>query len=158
MELMEDLGWTGDDVWYAHGIHLNGAEVDRVAETKTGIAHCPSSNMRLGAGACRVADLIRAGALVGLGVDGSASNEDANIAMELHEALLLARVNGGPTPLDARSAWRLATSGGAECLGRDDCGAPPPRKCPDVALFPLDAPPPPRIPTPLPPPSPPPPA
>ena len=138
MELMEDLGWTGDDVWYAHGIHLNDAEVDRVAETKTAIAHCPSSNMRLGAGACRVADLIRAGAPVGLGVDGSASNEDANIAMELHEALLLARVNGGPTALDARSAWRLATSGGAECLGRDDCGSLAPGKCADVALFRID--------------------
>jgi cytosine/adenosine deaminase-related metal-dependent hydrolase len=138
MELMEDLGWTGDDVWYAHGIHLNDAEVDRVAQTNTAIAHCPSSNMRLGAGACRVADLIRAGARVGLGVDGSASNEDSNIAMELHEALLLARVNGGPTALDARSAWRLATSGGAACLGRDDCGALAPGKCADVALFRID--------------------
>jgi cytosine/adenosine deaminase-related metal-dependent hydrolase len=138
MELMEDLGWTGDDVWYAHGIHFNDAEVDRVAQTKTAIAHCPSSNMRLGAGACRVADLIRAGARVGLGVDGSASNEDSNIAMELHEALLLARVNGGPTALDARSAWRLATSGGAECLGRDDCGALAPGQCADVALFRID--------------------
>jgi cytosine/adenosine deaminase-related metal-dependent hydrolase len=138
MELMEDLGWTGDDVWYAHGIHLNDAEVDRVAETRTGIAHCPSSNMRLGAGACRVADLIRAGARVGLGVDGSASNEDANIAMEIHEALLLARVNGGPNALDARGAWRLATSGGAECLGRDDCGTLAPGKCADVALFRID--------------------
>jgi cytosine/adenosine deaminase-related metal-dependent hydrolase len=138
MELMEDLGWTGDDVWYAHGIHLDDAEVDRVAETRTGIAHCPSSNMRLGAGACRVADLIRAGARVGLGVDGSASNEDANIAMEIHEALLLARVNGGPNALDARGAWRLATSGGAECLGRDDCGTLAPGKCADVALFRID--------------------
>jgi len=138
MELMEDLGWTGDDVWYAHGIHLNDAEVGRVAETKTGIAHCPSSNMRLGAGACRVADLVRAGARVGLGVDGSASNEDANIAMEVHHALLLARVNGGPNALDARNAWRLATSGGAECLGRDDCGALAPGKCADVALFRID--------------------
>ena len=138
MELMEDLGWTGDDVWYAHGIHLNDAEVGRVAETKTGIAHCPSSNMRLGAGACRVADLVRAGARVGLGVDGSASNEDANIAMEVHQALLLARVNGGPNALDARNAWRLATSGGTECLGRDDCGALAPGKCADVALFRID--------------------
>ncbi len=72
-ELMEDLGWTGDDVWYAHGIHLNDAEVDRIAEVHTGVAHCPSSNMRLGAGACRVEDLVRAGARVGLGVDGSAT-------------------------------------------------------------------------------------
>jgi 8-oxoguanine deaminase len=138
LDLMDDLGWTGDDVWYAHGVHLNDAEVDRVAEAKTGIAHCPSSNMRLGAGACRVADLIRAGANVGLGVDGSASNEDANIASEVHQALLLARVNGGPSALDARSAWRLATSGGAACLGRDDCGTLAVGKCADVALYRID--------------------
>jgi cytosine/adenosine deaminase-related metal-dependent hydrolase len=138
MEMMEDLGWTGNDVWYAHGIHLDDAEVDRVAETKTGIAHCPSSNMRLGAGTCRVADLIRAGARVGLGVDGAASNEDANIAIEVHQALLLARVNGGPNALDARTAWRLATAGGAACLGRDDCGTLEPGQCADVALFRID--------------------
>src|SRR5260370_6078066 len=107
---MEDVGWPGDDVWSAQGIHLNDAEVDRIAEVKTGIAHCPSSNMRLGAGACRVGDLVRAGARVGLGVDGSASNEDANIAMEAHQALLLARVKAtSPTALDARAASRLAT-------------------------------------------------
>jgi 8-oxoguanine deaminase len=138
MELMEELGWTGSDVWFAHGIHLDDAEVDRVAETKTGIAHCPSSNMRLGAGACRVADLMRAGARVGLGVDGSASNEDANMAVEVHQAVLLARVNGGPKALDTRSAWRLATKGGAECLGRDDCGELEVGKCADVALYRVD--------------------
>ena len=138
LELMEDLGWTGNDVWFAHGIHLDDAEIDRVAETKTGIAHCPSSNMRLGAGACRVADLIRAGARVGLGVDGSASNEDANIAMEVHQALLLARVKGGPNALDARTALRLATKGGADCLGRDDCGTLEVGKCADLALYRVD--------------------
>ena len=138
LELMEDLGWTGNDVWFAHGIHLDDAEIDRVAETKTGIAHCPSSNMRLGAGACRVADLIRAGAQVGLGVDGSASNEDANIAMEVHQALLLARVKGGPNALDARTALRLATKGGADCLGRDDCGTLEVGKCADLALYRVD--------------------
>jgi cytosine/adenosine deaminase-related metal-dependent hydrolase len=136
---MEDLGWTGDDVWYAHGIHLSDAEVSRVAEVKTGIAHCPSSNMRLGAGACRVEDLVRAGARVGLGVDGSASNEDANLAMEAHQALLLARVRAtSPQALDARVAWRLATHGGAECLGRDDCGSLEPGKCADIACFRID--------------------
>jgi 8-oxoguanine deaminase len=145
MELMEDLGWTGDDVWYAHGIHLNDAEVDRVAATKTGIAHCPSSNMRLGAGACRVEDLVRAGARVGLGVDGSASNEDSNLAMEVHEALFLARARAAmrgrldaPTALDTRAAWRLATAGGAACLGRDDCGTLEVGKCADVAFFRVD--------------------
>jgi len=138
-ELMEDLGWTGDDVWFAHGIHLTDAEVSRVAEVKTGIAHCPSSNMRLGAGACRVEDLVRAGARVGLGVDGSASNEDANLAMEAHQALLLARVRASsPQALDARVAWTLATHGGAECLGRDDCGSLEAGKRADIACFRID--------------------
>lgn len=138
-ELMEDLGWVGDDVWFAHGIHLSDAEVDRVAKTRTGIAHCPSSNMRLGAGACRVHDLLHAGARVGLGVDGSASNEDANLAMEAHQALLLARVRAeSPTALDARTALRLATKGGAECLGRDDCGTLEAGKCADIACFRID--------------------
>ena len=138
-ELMEDFDWTGDDVWYAHGIHLNDAEVERIAEVKTGIAHCPSSNMRLGAGMCRVEDLVRAGARVGLGVDGSASNEDANIAMEAHQSLLLARVRAtSPKSLDARGALRLATRGGAECLGRDDCGVLEPGKCADIACFRVD--------------------
>jgi cytosine/adenosine deaminase-related metal-dependent hydrolase len=139
VDLMEDLGWTGEDVWYAHGIHLNDAEVNLVSATATGIAHCPSSNMRLGAGICRVEELVRAGARVGLGVDGSASNEDANIAAEAHQALLLARVrNASPAALHARMAWRLATRGGAECLGRDDCGALDPGKCADVSCFRID--------------------
>ena len=139
VELMEDLGWAGDDVWYAHGIHLSDAEVDRVAESGTGIAHCPSSNMRLGAGIARVEELVRAGARVGLGVDGAASNEDSNLAMEAHQALLLARVrNAQPKALDARAALRLATVGGAECLGREDCGTLEPRKCADIACFRVD--------------------
>jgi cytosine/adenosine deaminase-related metal-dependent hydrolase len=144
-ELMEDLGWTGDDVWYAHGIHLDDGEVNRLASSETGIAHCPSSNMRLGAGACRVEDLLGAGARVGLGVDGSASNEDANIAAEAHQALYLARARAAiqgredaPRALDARAAWRLATKGGADCLGRDDCGTLEVGKCADVALFRID--------------------
>ncbi|HET9780988.1 MAG TPA: 8-oxoguanine deaminase [Candidatus Dormibacteraeota bacterium] len=139
VEMMDDLGWTGDDVWYAHGIHLSDVEVDRLAEGKTGIAHCPSSNMRLGAGICRVADLLRAGARVGLGVDGSASNEDANLAVEAHQAMLLARVSSmSPTAVDARTALRLATKGGADCLGRDDCGTLEVGKCADVACFRVD--------------------
>ncbi|HUZ87320.1 MAG TPA: 8-oxoguanine deaminase [Candidatus Baltobacterales bacterium] len=144
-ELMEDLGWTGDDVWYAHGIHLNDAEVARLAHGRTAIAHCPSSNMRLGAGACRVEDLLAAGARVGLGVDGSASNEDANLAVEAHQAMLLARVRAAmlgredaPRALDARGALRLATLGGAQCLGRDDCGTLEAGHCADAALFRVD--------------------
>jgi cytosine/adenosine deaminase-related metal-dependent hydrolase len=139
VEMMDDLGWLGDDVWYAHGIHLNDAEVERIAQARTGIAHCPSSNMRLGAGICRVGDLLRAGARVGLGVDGPASNEDSNIAGEAHQAMLLARVAAiSPTALDARGALRLATRGGAECLGRDDCGMLEPGMCADVACFRVD--------------------
>jgi cytosine/adenosine deaminase-related metal-dependent hydrolase len=145
LELMQDLGWTGDDVWFAHGIHFNDKEIADVAAMGTGVAHCPSSNLRLGAGLCRVADLVRAGAKVGLGVDGAASNEDSNLTMELHQALLSARgraaMQGDPgaaTALDARGAWRLATAGGAACLGRNDCGTLEPGKCADVAFFRID--------------------
>jgi cytosine/adenosine deaminase-related metal-dependent hydrolase len=145
VELMEDLGWTGEDVWYAHGIHLSRSEVDRAAAARTGIAHCPSSNMRLGAGACRVEDLLGAGARVGLGVDGSASNEDGNLAAEVHQALYLARLRAAmlgredaPRALDVRGAWRMATVGGAQCLGRDDCGSLEVGKCADVAFFRVD--------------------
>lgn len=139
LELMEDLGWTGEDVWFAHGIHLKDAEIGRVAETRTGIAHCPSSNMRLGAGVCRVKDLLQAGARVGLGVDGAASNEDANLAVEAHQALLLARAKKmSPVSLNARAALRLATKGGAECLGREDCGTLEVGKCADIACFRVD--------------------
>jgi len=142
---MQDLGWTGDDVWFAHGIHFNDAEVGQVAESRTGIAHCPSSNMRLGAGMCRVEDLVRAGARVGLGVAGAASNEDSNLAMEVHQAVFTARARAAmqgredaATALGAREAWKLATAGGAACLGRDDCGTLEPGKCADVAFFRLD--------------------
>ena len=145
LDMMEDLGWTGGDVWFAHGIHFNDAEVVRVAESGTGVAHCPSSNMRLGAGACRVEDLVHAGAKVGLGVDGAASNEDANLAVEMHQALLVARMRASmqgrvdaAMALDARGAWHLATAGGAACLGRNDCGTLEAGKCADVAFFRLD--------------------
>lgn len=145
LELMQDLGWTGDDVWFAHGIHFNDAEVNQVAETRTGIAHCPSSNMRLGAGMCRVEDLVRAGARVGLGVDGAASNEDSNLAMEVHQAVFTARARAAmqgredaATAIGAREAWRLATAGGAACLGRDDCGTLAAGNCADVAFYRLD--------------------
>ncbi|HEV2035212.1 MAG TPA: 8-oxoguanine deaminase [Candidatus Dormibacteraeota bacterium] len=145
LDLMQDLGWTGDDVWFAHGIHFSDAEIGRVAQTRTAVAHCPSSNMRLGAGVCRVEDLVRAGAMVGLGVDGAASNEDSNLAMEMHQALFMARARAAmqgridaASALDSRGAWRLATVGGAQCLGRDDCGTLEPGKCADVACFRMD--------------------
>jgi cytosine/adenosine deaminase-related metal-dependent hydrolase len=145
LEFMEELGWVGDDVWFAHAIHLSSGEVARIAESGTGVTHCPSSNMRLGAGACPVEDLVRAGAKVGLGVDGAASNEDGNLAAEVHQAILLARVRAAllgredaAAALDGRTAWRLASAGGAACLGRDDCGSLEVGKCADVALFRVD--------------------
>ena len=135
VQLMEDLGWLGDDAWFAHAIHLNNEEVAQVRA----VAHCPSSNMRLGAGICRVADLVSAKVSVGLGVDGAASNEDSNLAFEVHQALLLARAkDASPTALDARTAWRLATQGGAESLGREDCGRLRRGCCADIACFRID--------------------
>jgi cytosine/adenosine deaminase-related metal-dependent hydrolase len=145
LELMEELGWVGDDVWFAHGIHLSAEEIARLAESRTGIVHCPSSNMRLGAGACPVEELVGAGARVGLGVDGAASNEDGNLASEVHQAVLLARLRAAllgrddaATALDGRQAWKLASAGGAACLGREDCGALEVGRCADVALFRVD--------------------
>jgi cytosine/adenosine deaminase-related metal-dependent hydrolase len=145
LELMEELGWIGEDVWFAHGVHLDETDVRRLSESHTGVAHCPSSNMRLGSGACPVEELVRAGVRVGLGVDGAASNEDANLAAEVHQALLLARVRaavlgreGAARALDARTAWSLASAGGAACLGREDCGVLEVGRCADVALYRLD--------------------
>lgn len=145
VQLMQDLGWTGDDVWFAHGIHLGDTEIGHLAATRTGVAHCPSSNMRLGAGACRVEDLVRAGARVGLGVDGAASNEGASLVDEVNQALYVARLRAAmqgrddaPRALDARGAWRLAARGGAECLGREDCGTLELGRCADVAFFRVD--------------------
>jgi cytosine/adenosine deaminase-related metal-dependent hydrolase len=145
LELMEELGWTGDDVWFAHGVHLDGSDVRRLSESHTGVAHCPSSNMRLGSGACPVEELVAAGAPVGLGVDGAASNEDANLAGEVHQALLLARLRAAlmgraaaVEALDARTAWSLASSGGAACLGREDCGTLEVGRCADVAIYRVD--------------------
>ncbi|MDQ6742575.1 MAG: 8-oxoguanine deaminase [Candidatus Dormibacteraeota bacterium] len=145
LELMEELGWLGDDVWFAHGIHLSASEIERLAESGTGVVHCPSSNMRLGAGACPVEELTRAGVPVGLGVDGAASNEDGNLAGEVHQAVLLARLRASllgrddaATALDGRQAWSLGWRGGAACLGRDDCGTLEPGKCADLAAFRVD--------------------
>ena len=120
LRYVEDLGWLGDDVWLAHCVHLDGAEAERLGATGTGVAHCPTSNGRLGAGIARVPALLAAGAPVGLGVDGAASNECGELVDELRAALMLARVNGGPGALTARDALEMATRHGARCLGRDD--------------------------------------
>ncbi|MFC7342975.1 8-oxoguanine deaminase [Saccharopolyspora griseoalba] len=138
-EYAEDLGWFGPDVWLAHTVHLSGAAVDRMAATGTGSAHCPSSNGRLGAGIAPVRRLLDAGAPVGLGVDGAASNENCGLGGEMRQALLLARAAGGPRALSTREALRLATRGGARCLGREDeLGSLEPGKLADIAVWRLD--------------------
>ncbi|MGZ4427264.1 MAG: 8-oxoguanine deaminase [Nocardioidaceae bacterium] len=139
LEYVDGLGWTGDDVWFAHGIHFGDAEVKRIGGTGTGVAHCPSSNARLGAGIARAADLRAAGAAVGLGVDGAASNEAGSLLEEARHAVLFARARCGPDALGVRDALEMATLGGATVLGRrDEIGSVEPGKLADLALWRLD--------------------
>ncbi|MGC4879738.1 8-oxoguanine deaminase [Micromonospora sp. DT43] len=138
-EYAERLGWLGDDVWLAHGVHLDSDAIGRIADTGTGLAHCPSSNARLGAGVAPVRELLDAGVPVGLGVDGAASQEAGQLVAELRQALLMARLRGGPTAMAAREALVLATRGGARCLGRDnDMGSLEEGKLADIALWRVD--------------------
>lgn len=138
LELMEDWGWLGEDVWFAHAVHLDEKDVRRIAETRTGVASCPSSNLRLGAGIAPLRALLDEGAPVGLGVDGPASNEPCDLFGEIRQAMLVSRAGGPERGLSARDALRLATRGGAEVLGRDDVGSIEPGKRADVALFGVD--------------------
>ncbi len=139
VEYAESLGWTGDDVWLAHGVHLSDSAVRTLGATRTGVAHCPTSNARLGAGTARVVDLVAAGAPVGLGADGAASNEDGGLGVELRQALYLARLRDGAAAMTARQALRLATIGGATCLGRQgELGSLEPGKLADAALWDLN--------------------
>lgn len=139
VELAESLGWIGEDVWFAHMVHPNAREIERLGKTRTGIAHCPSSNMRLGSGIAPLGALRRAGARVGLGVDGSASNDASAMLDEARQAMLLQRVAHGPAALGAYEALRLATRGGAAVLGRDDIGALAPGMAADLVAYRLDA-------------------
>ncbi|PWE28879.1 8-oxoguanine deaminase [Maritimibacter sp. 55A14] len=118
----EDLGWTGPDVWHAHCVQLDAGEIGLFARSRTGVAHCPCSNCRLGSGIAPVRAMLDAGVPVGLGVDGSASNDSGNLAAEARQAMLLQRVARGADAMSARDALALATRGGAAVLGRDDCG------------------------------------
>jgi cytosine/adenosine deaminase-related metal-dependent hydrolase len=135
VEYLERLGWLAGDVWCAHCVHLSEGEVARFAETGTGVAHCPTSNLRLGAGVAPVRQLVAAGARVGLGVDGSASNERSDLFAEVKQALLVARGRGGPEAMTARDALRLATRGGAAVLGRSDIGSLEAGKQADLAVW-----------------------
>lgn len=139
VELAEDLGWVGRDVWHAHMVHPSADEVRRLGATATGVAHCPTSNMRLASGIAPVRALLGAGARVGLGVDGSASNDGSHLLAEARQALLLGRVAGGPAAFTAPDVLRLATRGGAAVLGRDDLGTLAPGRAADFIGYRLDA-------------------
>ena len=133
----EDLGWVGRDVWHAHCVKLDDDGISRFARTGTGVAHCPCSNMRLGSGIAPVGRMRAAGVPVGLGVDGSASNDGAHMIGEARQAMLLARVGFGPAAMTAREALEIATVGGARVLNRPDIGVLVPGKAADVAVFDL---------------------
>jgi cytosine/adenosine deaminase-related metal-dependent hydrolase len=138
VEYLERLGWLAEDVWCAHCVHLSAEDIERFGRTRTGVAHCPTSNLRLGAGVAPVRELLDGGVRVGLGVDGSASNERGDLALEVKQALLVARGRGGPAALTAREALRLATRGGAAVLQRDDIGSIERGKCADLAVWRTD--------------------
>lgn len=120
---MDSLGWTGADVWYAHGIHFNHEELKYLAQTQTGVAHCPISNMKLASGICQVAEMLRLGVPVGLGVDGSASNDASNLLADLRVGFLMQRLNSSNQAPTGYDFLKLATTGSAKLLGRDDIGA-----------------------------------
>lgn len=138
-EYLDSLGWLGDDVWVAHAVHVDDTDIQRLAATGTGVAHCPSSNARLGAGTCPSRAMLDAGVPLGIGVDGAASNEAGSVLGEVRQAVLTARLAGGPQALSVRQALEIATIGGARVLGRaDEIGSLEPGKLADIALWRMD--------------------
>ena len=137
-EYIEAVGWTGDDVWHAHCVQLNSEEINLFAKTGTGIAHCPCSNMRLASGIAPVRQMLDTGVKVGLGVDGSASNDSGNMLNEARQTMLLQRVNSKASAMTARDALRVATKGGASVLNRDDIGMLLPGYAADITAFKRD--------------------
>jgi cytosine/adenosine deaminase-related metal-dependent hydrolase len=146
---MQSLDWVGNDVWFAHSVHINSHEVQIYAHEGCGVAHCPSSNMRLASGIAPISEYMAAGVKVGLGVDGSASNDGSHMLAEARQAMLLARLQAGlkgaslsgndaPKLLTARESLALATIGGASVLGRDDLGSLEPGKCADFIAIDLN--------------------
>ncbi len=139
LDFLAEVGWLGPDVWLAHGIWFNDEEIVRLGQAGVAVAHCPSSNMRLGSGICRVRDLRAAGCAVGLAVDGSASNDSSHMLAELRQTLLLHRVTAGAAAMTVNEVLEMATLGGAGCLGRNDVGAVETGRACDLALFDLQA-------------------
>ena len=138
-QYLEELGWLGDDVWMAHGVHLDDPAIERYAATGTGVAHCPSSNARLAAGIAPVRALLDAGVPVGLGVDGSASNESGQLGIEIRESVLMNRLRTGSESMSVRDGLRIATMGGARVLGRQhEIGSLEPGKLADIAVWQVD--------------------
>ncbi|WP_347977556.1 8-oxoguanine deaminase [Microbacterium sp. ProA8] len=138
-QYLEELGWLGDDVWMAHGVHLDAPAIERYAATGTGVAHCPSSNARLAAGIAPVRALLDAGVPVGLGVDGSASNESGQLGIEIRESVLMNRLRTGSESMSVRDGLRIATMGGARVLGRQqEIGSLEPGKLADIAVWQVD--------------------
>jgi len=138
LDLLENAGWLADDVWLAHGVRFNDEEIVRLGKAGTGISHCPSSNMLLASGICRAKELEDAGAPVGLGVDGSASNDSSNMMQEVRQAFLLQRIRYGSAGISHEDALRWGTAGGARVLRRPDLGTLEPGKAADMAMFDLD--------------------
>jgi cytosine/adenosine deaminase-related metal-dependent hydrolase len=139
VDYVEQMGWLGDDVWLAHCVHLSSSDIAKFAASGTAVAHCPSSNGRLGSGIAPIPELLASGAPVGLGVDGVASNEHGGLAGELRQAVLVARCRKGPKALTVRQALRVGTMGGARCLGRqDEIGSLQAGKLADIALWRID--------------------
>ena len=138
VDYLEQVGWLSNRTWLAHGIHFSAAEIARLGAAGVGVAHCPNSNMRLGSGIAKVAELVQAGSPVGIAVDGSASNDASNMLAEVRQALLLARLARGADSMTVLDALRLATVGGAACLGRADLGTLQPGQAADIAIFALD--------------------
>jgi cytosine/adenosine deaminase-related metal-dependent hydrolase len=137
-ELAGRLDWLGPDVWFAHAVWTSQLEIGMLARTGTAITHCPTSNMILGSGMCPVTDMLAEGVPVGLGCDGSASNDASDLWQEVRQAMLLAHLRSGADAFSSRDALRLATNGSAACLGRDDIGSIEPGKRADLACYPLD--------------------
>ncbi len=139
LALMQQLDWVGPDVWYAHTVHLNEDEIRLMAETGTGMSHCPGSNMRLGSGIAPIREMRDAGVRVSLAVDGSASNDSSHILAEARQAMLLQRVKKGATAMSAEESLEIATRGGAAVLGRDDLGRLAVGMAADFVAWQLDA-------------------